>query len=440
MFFDWTPLNPSTPSNAYRPTTALTTLAQQPKLPTMAELLKMQYGTETPISNYTSLSSQFSKPAPTSATTNLPVLSTSAAGKRVVNSFSINDKYFLMENGRVIGCYDKLDKKNWTAQIRKLRAQGVSIDQSMPYGEIAGKGKKPVNSPIYPSKDGNEYARMLEEQKGTKKPYVKPETKIITNNPGHLPVVVDNPGNLPAPTPNPAPVPAPVPTPVPTPEPTPKPTPKPTPSKNIPWKKIGKWGALAAVVLGTGALLLNKCSGDDKKVAPVKDETKPENTKPTPGQPEKPEKPVAPTTPEEPTTPVAPTTPEEPVAPAQPAPSDETPVAVTGNIIQNGDSLEEIANRYGVTVEQLKELNADKIKKFQTTDGREIEGFLVGEDITLPEGTAKVEGLRNKEESISDYEEYLRQNLDNIPQTMWNQLCTPEFRRKNKIGEYKEAA
>ena len=406
MFFDWTPLNPSTPSNAYRPTTALTTLAQQPKLPTMAELLKMQYGTETPISNYTSLSSQFSKPAPTSATTNLPVLSTSAAGKRVVNSFSINDKYFLMENGRVIGCYDKLDKKNWTAQIRKLRAQGVSIDQSMPYGEIAGKGKKPVNSPIYPSRDGNEYARMLEEQKGTKKPYVKPETKIITNNPGHLPVVVDNPGNLPAPTPKPAPVPAPVPTPVPTPEPTPKPTPKPTPSKNIPWKKIGKWGALAAVVLGTGALLLNKCSGDDKKVAPVKE------------QPDA-EKPAA----------------EKPAAPIA-----DTPVKVEQNIIQNADTLEKVAERYGVTVEQLKELNADKIKKFHTADGREIEGFLVGEDITLPEGTKKVDGLRTKEEAISDYEEYLRQNLDKIPQSMWNQLCTPEFRRKNKIGEYKEAA
>lgn len=45
----------------------------------------------------------------------------------------------------------------------------------------------------------------------------------------------------------------------------------------------------------------------------------------------------------------------------------------------------------GVTVKQLKELNADKIKKFKTSDDKVIEGFLVGENITLPENTAKVE-------------------------------------------------
>lgn len=191
--------------------------------------------------------------------------------------------------------------------------------------------------------------------------------------------------------------------------------------------KGGKIGlALGAAALIGGAIFgLSKCSDDKEAETPV-----------TPTEPETPTTPAPveeqPTPVEE--TPVTPAQPEQPVEPAQPV------VDATGNIVQNGDSLEEIANRYGVTVEQLKELNADKIKKFQTTDGREIEGFLVGEDITLPEGTAKVEGLRNKEESISDYEEYLRQNLDNIPQTMWNQLCTPEFRRKNKIGEYKEAA
>lgn len=50
---------------------------------------------------------------------------------------------------------------------------------------------------------------------------------------------------------------------------------------------------------------------------------------------------VATTLSEDPETPVVPTT------PAKPVPSDETPVGVTGNIIQNGDSLEKVAIRYG---------------------------------------------------------------------------------------------
>lgn len=175
-------------------------------------------------------------------------------------------------------------------------------------------------------------------------------------------------------------------------------------------KKLGKWGAVAALAIGAGALLFKACSSDEKA---------------TPVSAEKPEDKVK-------------TKPEE-TAPVAPVEQPEQPVA-TENIIQNGDSLEEVANRYGVTVEQLKELNADKVKQFRTADGKIIDGFIVGEDITLPDEVKKVEGLRTKDESIADYEEYLVKNFDKIPQSMWNQVCTPEFRRQHKLGEYKEAA
>lgn len=205
-------------------------------------------------------------------------------------------------------------------------------------------------------------------------------------------------------------------------------------------KKAGKWGALAALAIGATALIYKSCNSDDKtSAADAKQFEKP--AAPVNENPQETDKPIE----TNPTTPVgpAPAEPSEeaPAAPAQPAPVDETPAAdVLENIIQNADTLEQVANRYGITVEQLKELNADKIKQFHTADGRVIEGFRVGEDITLPEETKKVEGLKSKDEAIADYEEYLVKNFDNIPKSMWNQVCTPEFRRKHKLGEYKEAA
>lgn len=221
-------------------------------------------------------------------------------------------------------------------------------------------------------------------------------------------------------------------------------------------KKAGKWGAVAALAIGAGAFLLNKCSGKDDK--PVEAET-PTNTETVPENQET----------ETQTTPAA------PVEADEPTPVDETETSnaagavvepgagnaaehateneagnTTGNvenseqtsenIVQNGDTLEEVANRYGVTVEKLKELNADKIKKFRTADGKVIEGFRVGENISLHEDAKKVEGLKGKDEAIAEYEKELIENFENIPQAMWNQLCTPEFRKKHKLGEYKEAA
>lgn len=220
-------------------------------------------------------------------------------------------------------------------------------------------------------------------------------------------------------------------------------------------KKAGKWGAVAALAIGAGALALNFFKKDDK---PAEAET-PTNTETVPETQET----------ETQTTPAA------PVEADEPTPVDETETSnaagavvepgagnaaehateneagnTTGNvenseqtsetIVQNGDTLEEVANRYGVTVEKLKELNADKIKKFRTADGKVIEGFRVGENISLQEDAKKVEGLKGKDEAIAEYEKELIENFENIPQAMWNQLCTPEFRKKHKLGEYKEAA
>lgn len=110
------------------------------------------------------------------------------------------------------------------------------------------------------------------------------------------------------------------------------------------------------------------------------------------------------------------------------------------SIAQNRSSLESIAKSHGVSVEELRKLNEDKVKTFKTADGGTVEGFLVGEDIKLPQRAKKLEGLKNKEEAIKEYEEALIRDFDKIPQALWNQVCTPEFRKKHHIGEYKEAA
>ena len=320
--------------------TALTVVPKQ-ELPSMADLLKRQYGTTNQFglefNNLANTNNVFGgTTAPSTPVGKKPIGLLGYTPSRTINAFEINGKYFLLENGKTIGCFDKFDKADWTKQLRKLKSEGAKI--------VLGE---PIVSPT------------------------------------------------------------------PAPKPVPKPTPKPGPKKFAGLKKAGKWGAVAALAIGAGALLFKACSSDEKA---------------TPVSAEKPEDKVK-TKPEE-TAPVAPV--EQPEQPEQPV--------ATENIIQNGDSLEEVANRYGVTVEQLKELNADKVKQFRTADGKIIDGFIVGEDITLPDDVKKVEGLRTKDESIADYEEYLVKNFDKIPQSMWNQVCTPEFRRKHKLGEYKEAA
>ena len=422
--------------------TALTVVPKQ-ELPSMADLLKRQYGTTNQFglefNNLANTNNVFGgTTAPSTPVGKKPIGLLGYTPSRTINAFDINGKYFLLENGKTIGCFDKFDKADWTKQLRQLKAEGAKI--------VLGEPTVPATvAPATTTTSAPKNVLALEAPKTATvapatTPVVEPKVESMGTSykvgdatpEGFRALVEDAPANTPAPE-------APVNTPeAPAPE-VPKDKVKVKEARaerlrNNPelaeryerfskvakksakmrgLKKLGKWGAVAALAIGAGALLFKACSTDEKA---------------TPVSAEKPEDKVK-TKPEE-TAPVAPV--EQPEQPEQPV--------ATENIIQNGDSLEEVANRYGVTVEQLKELNAEKVKQFRTADGKVVDGFIVGEDITLPDDVKKVEGLRTKDESIADYEEYLVKNFDKIPQSMWNQVCTPEFRRQHKLGEYKEAA
>lgn len=445
--------------------TALTVVPKQ-ELPSMADLLKRQYGTTNQFglefNNLANTNNVFGgTTAPSTPVGKKPIGLLGYTPSRTINAFDINGKYFLLENGKTIGCFDKFDKADWTKQLRQLKAEGAKI--------VLGEPTVPATvAPATTTTSAPKNVLALEAPKTATvapatTPVVEPKVESMGTSykvgdatpEGFRALVEDAPANTPAPE-------APVNTPealasetqkgnapVNTPEAQASEVPKDKVKvkearaerlRNNPelaeryekfcksakksakikgLKKLGKWGAIAALAIGAGALLFKACSSDEK-ATPVSAE-KPEDKVKT-----KPEQPV-------PEVPVEqPAQPEQPEQPAQPV--------ATENIIQNGDSLEEVANRYGITVEQLKELNADKVKQFRTADGKIIDGFIVGEDITLPDDVKKVEGLRTKDESIADYEEYLVKNFDKIPQSMWNQVCTPEFRRQHKLGEYKEAA
>lgn len=423
--------------------TALTVVPKQ-ELPSMADLLKRQYGATNQFglefNNLANTNNVFGgTTAPSTPVGKKPIGLLGYTPSRTINAFDINGKYFLLENGKTIGCFDKFDKADWTKQLRQLKAEGAKIVLGEPTvpATVAPATTTTTSAP--------KNVLALEAPKTATvapatTPVVEPKVESMGTSykvgdatpEGFRALVEDAPANTPAPE-----------TPVNTPEAQAPEVPKDKVKvkearaerlRNNPelaeryekfcksakksakmkgLKKLGKWGAIAALAIGAGALLFKACSSDEKA---------------TPVSAEKPEDKVK-TKPEE-TAPVAPV--EQPEQPEQPV--------ATENIIQNGDSLEEVANRYGVTVEQLKELNADKVKQFRTADGKIIDGFIVGEDITLPDDVKKVEGLRTKDESIADYEEYLVKNFDKIPQSMWNQVCTPEFRRQHKLGEYKEAA
>ena len=422
--------------------TALTVVPKQ-ELPSMADLLKRQYGATNnfglEFNNLANTNNVFGgTTAQSTPVGKKPIGLLGYTPSRTINAFEINGKYFLLENGKTIGCFDKFDKADWTKQLRQLKAEGAKI--------VLGEPTVPATvAPATTTTSAPKNVLALEAPKTATvapatTPVVEPKVESMGTSykvgdatpEGFRALVEDAPANTPAPE-----------APVNTPEAQASEVPKDKVKvkearaerlRNNPelaeryekfcksakksakmkgLKKLGKWGAVAALAIGAGALLFKACSSDEKA---------------TPVSAEKPEDKVK-TKPEE-TAPVAPV--EQPEQPEQPV--------ATENIIQNGDSLEEVANRYGVTVEQLKELNADKVKQFRTADGKIIDGFIVGEDITLPDDVKKVEGLRTKDESIADYEEYLVKNFDKIPQSMWNQVCTPEFRRQHKLGEYKEAA
>ena len=280
-------------------------------------------------------------------------------------------------------------EENGTKRVKFEQHTGKIPNENLP--SVIDKPNTPVGGGAPQEHTGTQ---------NVKKPYVKPETTIQENGTKHV-KFEQHTGKIPN-------------------ENLPSVIDKPKPKKLGFFGRIknalkGKKGIAAAAALltaGAVALVVSQCEGnkDNKAVVPTP-EPKPD-PKPAPTPEAKPE--------------------------PKPEPTPEP--AASENTIQNGDSLEEVAKRYGVTVEQLKELNADKIKQFKTTDGKVIDGFVVGESITLPDDAKTVDGLKSKEEAAKDYEDYLVDNFDKIPQSMWNQVCTPEFRQKHKLGEYKEAA
>ena len=224
---------------------------------------------------------------------------------------------------------------------------------------------KPGNSSIYPHRDAEQYARMLEEQKGVKKPYVKPE---VTVKPTSKPV----------------------------------PNPKPPIGKNIPWKKIGKWGLIAAVV-GFGVTALVKACSGNKNTTPVADE-------PTPVKPEEPTKPEeTPVTPEQPETPVVPITPTEP--------ENTTSNAVKGDDYWKYAKMELIAEHQGETgykpskeeiLERMHEI-MDRTKVGMAEDGIHPNPMLkTGDEVQLNEKAAKLrnEAIKQLKEEHKDQKDY----------------------------------
>lgn len=132
---------------------------------------------------------------------------------------------------------------------------------------------------------------------------------------------------------------------------------------------------------------------------------------------------------EEPETPVVPAE-EEPVAPVEEAPTEEEPTApvdegpkgpteetpeddgakqpvdnkpktVNGGevTVMNGESFNKIAKKYGVDVNQLKELNKSKIHKYTDCNGKTHYFFRVGEKITLPDG-ANADAVKENQDNV----------------------------------------
>lgn len=85
------------------------------------------------------------------------------------------------------------------------------------------------------------------------------------------------------------------------------------------------------------------------------------------------------------------------------------PVSV---IVQNGESFNSLAKKYGVSVKELIELN--EVKRFTDDCGKiKIKGFSVGQTIKLP-AHANLEAAKNNksaEEAIKDYEKMWKTNI-----------------------------
>lgn len=180
-------------------------------------------------------------------------------------------------------------------------------------------------------------------------------------------------------------------------------------------KKAGKWGAIVALAISAGALLLNKCSNDKKAAAPVEPTT--------PAEPEKPTTPVTPA-PVEPDESTEPTEPEKPTTPVTPSPDKETE-NVTINAVKGDDywkyaKMELIAEHQGDV--NYKPTNAEINTRMKEIMARTNIGMakdnvhsdpllMVNDEVQLNEQAAK---LRN--EAIKQLKEE-HKNQDNYKPT-----------------------
>ena len=160
------------------------------------------------------------------------------------------------------------------------------------------------------------------------------------------------------------------------------------------WKKFGKWGAIAALAIGAGALLLNKCSGD-KKAAPV--------VPPEPAQPA------------EPTQPVVPPEPAQPVEPTQP--ENVTVNAVKGDDYWKYAEMELIAEHQGEAgykptnseIETRKQEIMARTNIGMAKDGIHSDPMLmVNDEVQLQEQVAKLrnEAIKQLKEEHKDQKDY----------------------------------
>lgn len=154
-------------------------------------------------------------------------------------------------------------------------------------------------------------------------------------------------------------------------------------------------------------------------------------------------------------TPTAPTEDEVPTeVPQDEIPQDAPPAATTQDetpdekepctvIVQNGESLSKLSKKYGVSIDEIKRLNADKLKRFHNSyncdDKKVYEGFLVGTEILIPSGCENAKGNKDKIQAQKDYEKSVLRDKDKFCNERFrNEITDQSFRKQHKIGEFVE--
>ena len=129
----------------------------------------------------------------------------------------------------------------------------------------------------------------------------------------------------------------------------------------------------------------------------------------------------------------------------KPAAADDETVSVT---VLNGESIAVIAKKYGVSVQEIMDLNQKHIKYFKSAtdcDGEKVAGFLVGAKIKLPSKAnmkAVEENLKTTAEAERKKYEDSMKNLDTKlcdDRTQSYRIMDENFRKEHNIrtkGEY----